>query len=114
MLFVARYRIGVGDNRCYSLSNQISGQLRYSIPVAFCHTNIDRDIFPISVTRIAKPPAKRSNNKVCYFSAPQQTNDWQHWLLRLHRKRPRCRNATNKADKVPSSHGRPLGRNVQE
>ena len=35
-------------------------------------------------------------------------------LLRAYAKRPCCRSATNKADKFPSSHGRPLGRNVQE
>ena len=31
-----------------------------------------------------------------------------------YRERPRCRNTTDKTDKFPSSHGRPLGRNAQE
>jgi hypothetical protein len=62
----------------------------------------------------ANPPTTESSNELCCFRGSQQSNDRQHWLLRLHSKRPRCRNATNKADKFPSSHGRPLGRNVQE
>src|SRR5262249_17193528 len=73
---------------------------------AFCHTDIKRDISAIDVTKIAKPPTKRSN-VVCCFRGSQQTDDGQHWLPRLHRKRPRCRNATDKTDKFAPPHARP-------
>src|SRR5262249_27706741 len=80
-----------------------------------------RAVYHVEIATFDKPEfsqplqelLKISSGKV-RFAVPQPSNNRPLFCLRLHRKRPRCRNATDKADKFPSSHGRPLGRNVQD
>jgi hypothetical protein len=77
----------------------------------------DRDILPFDKAHLAQTTAKliRKFRVVVRYRGIEETNyGLPFGLLCTHRKRPRCRNAANKADKFPSSHGRPLGRNVQE
>src|SRR5262245_54399445 len=74
-------------------------------PVVF-----DRNILAVDIAGFFKAPTKCgcSGFALVVRSGIEISDNRCRRLVRLHRKRPRCRNATNKADKFPSSHDRPL------
>src|SRR5262245_42609678 len=103
-----------GNHRDLTM-NKISQHRRQPINSFLRPVEFYSDVTTIDVPGFAQPfeKGRRLWLVILGRSDVDKPDHWQCRLLSLSRKRPRCRNPTNKADKFPSSHGSPLGRNVR-